>query len=117
MSRMLTLAVLYAATSAAHGASMADPTRPPGATAGDEGQSALSAPGAKLESVLIAPDRRIAIIGGQAFRVGEKYGEGRIVRITETEVVIRGPEASETLKLYPEVQKTPRRARERRSEK
>jgi MSHA biogenesis protein MshK len=97
----------------AHAAPFADPTRPPNAVQ-DEG--VLTTPsGPRLESVLIAPDRRIAVIDGQQVRLGGKYGEGQVVRITESEVVIRKAEGMETLKLFPEAEKRPRARSEKRA--
>jgi len=62
-----------------------------------------SAPmGPRLESVLIAPDRRIAVINGQQYSEGATFGEGRVLRISETEVVIRRAGRDEALKLYPQ---------------
>jgi len=87
------------------GAPFADPTRPPIA-AGAAGSS--GSPGApRLESVLIAPDRRIAVIDGQQVTLGARIAGGEVVRITETEVVIRGAERLETLKLFPESKRLP----------
>jgi MSHA biogenesis protein MshK len=99
------------AASLAHAAPFADPTRPPNVFS-EEGTAAAPA-GPRLESVLIAPDRRFAVISGQQVRLGGKYGEGQVVRITETEVVIRNGEATETLKLLPEAQKRPARSDKR----
>jgi MSHA biogenesis protein MshK len=90
----------------AHCAPFADPTRPPAAIEpGDLASSSLGAP--RLESVLIAPDRRVAVISGQQVTLGGKVGVGEVVRITETEVVIRGAEGLETLKLFPELKRPP----------
>jgi hypothetical protein len=47
-------------------------------------------------------------------KVGDKYGEGHVVRITESEVVLRAGETTETLKLFPAVDKKPRARREQR---
>ena len=98
------------AASLAHAAPFADPTRPPNVLSEEV---AATPAGPRLESVLIAPDRRLAVISGQQVRLGGKYGEGQVVRITETEVVIRNGEATESLRLLPEVQKQPARSDKR----
>ena len=98
----------------AHAAPFADPTRPPNAVGGEDDLAATPA-GPRLESVLIAPDRRIAVISGQQVRLGGRYGEGHVVRITESEVVIRKAEGVETLKLFPEAEKRPRARRDKRA--
>lgn len=102
----LLLAAYTIGAGAAPGVPFADPTRPPGPASQQEG-SAAPAEGPRLESVLIAPDRRLAVINGQQYRMGDRYGEGRIVRITESEVAVRNGEAVEVLKLFPGTQKRP----------
>jgi len=84
-----------------------DPTRPPAALLTEP---AGAAPGAKpassgLQSVLISAGRKSAIIGGQLVHVGGKYGEARVIRITESEVVLKTGSTTETLKLFPDVEK------------
>lgn len=79
-----------------------DPTRPAGeAAAGDE----VSA-GPVLQSVLISPGRRSAIISGERVTVGSRYGDAKVVRITESEVVLKSGNEVQTLKLFPAVGKT-----------
>src|SRR3954470_20325391 len=105
--RLIALILASAATPSSNAAPFADPTRPPNAVADPEGvPSAVEGP--RLESVLIAPDRRIAVISGQQYRTGDKYGEGRIVRITESAVTVRNGETTEILKLFPGIEKRPR---------
>lgn len=106
MSRIAAGLLWVLLAGAAHCAPFADPTRPPAAI--EPGDLASRSPGApRLESVLIAPDRRVAVISGQQVTLGGKVGVGEVVRITETEVVIRGAEGLETLKLLPELKRPP----------
>ena len=112
MSRILICVAGALLAWAAQGAPFADPMRPPDAGGPVPSGSSL---GPRLESVLIAPDRRIAVISGQQVRLGGKYGEGQVVRITESEVVIRNAEGMETLKLLPEAEKRPRARRDMRA--
>jgi MSHA biogenesis protein MshK len=114
MRRRAILLLGISAASLAHAAPFADPTRPPG-TLNDDGAAAATPAGPRLESVLIAPDRRVAVISGQQVRLGGKYGEGQVVRITESEVVIRHGEGTETLRLLPEAEKRPRARRDKRA--
>lgn len=84
-----------------------DPTRPP-ATAADSGtQQGNSMPeaGPELQSVLISPKRKVAIISGQSVMLGEKFGEARVIKITENEVVLRNGQDVQVLKLFPGIQK------------
>lgn len=103
MKRALPLA-LFLAASAAQGAPFADPFRPP-----REAQAPAEGAGAekkvltsRLESVLIAPDRRVAVIDGHQYLEGERIGNGRVLRISETEVVIRHSDRDEKLALFPD---------------
>jgi len=80
------------------GAPFPDPTRPPApASRGEQPTGG----GTQLESILIAPDRRIAVIDGQQVTVGARIPAGEIIRITESEVVVRGTEGERALKLFP----------------
>ena len=89
---------------------LTDPTRPPsGFNLAEAGaKAAESAPAALvLESVLIHPDVRSAIISGERVTLGQKIRGQRLVRIADTEVVLLDGGARRTLKLYPSVQKKP----------
>lgn len=85
-----------------------DPTRPPASLGVVESASAVaSTSGPELQSILISPTRRIAIINGQHLRQGDKFGEARVTRISESEVVLRNGSESQVLKLFPEIEKHP----------
>lgn len=90
---------------AAHAAPFADPTQPPARGAGE----AAASGGPRVESILIAPDRRLAVVNGQQVTVGSRIGAGTVVRISETEVVVRGSEGEQPLRLYPELAKKGRK--------
>jgi MSHA biogenesis protein MshK len=83
---------------------LTDPTRPPAALL-PEAAPASDASGPALQSILISPTRKLAIINGQTVRPGDKVGDARVVRITENEVVLRDGRQSQTLKLFPQIQK------------
>ena len=84
---------------------MADPTRPPGNVVMDS-QAAVDVSGPVLQSVLIPKKGRpVAVIGGQQVRLGENYGESRLVRLSEREAVLEGPSGTERLSLTPGVEK------------
>ena len=87
---------------------LTDPTRPP-ASIGVAGQGNVAAEtaatGTVLQSVLISSGRRVAVISGQNVRLGEKYGNARVVRITESEVVLKDGKETQVLKLFPDVEK------------
>jgi MSHA biogenesis protein MshK len=80
-----------------------DPTRPPDLAG--QAQTGAVPTGPVLQSVLISPQRRVAIISGKTLTVGEKFGEARVISITESEVILRNGKEIQTLKLFPDVQK------------
>ena len=83
---------------------LADPTRPP---AGVLAPEAAEASGPVLQSVLVPKrGKPLAVISGQQVRLGERYGERRLVKVTEREAVLEGPDGIERLRLTPGVEKT-----------
>jgi MSHA biogenesis protein MshK len=84
---------------------LADPTRPPNTVATPQGGEEQAAGGRQLQSVLLSGGRKLAVIDGNVVPLGGTLGDARVVRITETEVVLKTGEETETLKLYPGVDK------------
>jgi MSHA biogenesis protein MshK len=80
-----------------------DPTRPPAEFLSPAPGGPGAAPNSLLQSVKISGAERSAIIGGQTVKLGGKYGDARVVKITESEVVLRSASGTETLKMYPGV--------------
>ena len=67
----------------------------------------MAVSGPVLESVMIPKKGRpLAVISGQTVRVGENYGESRLVRLNEREAVLEGPAGVERLQLTPGIEKT-----------
>ena len=92
----------------AHADILRDPTRPPAALEmASQGSGADGDVGPKLQSVLISPSRRVAVVSGQTVTVGDKIGESQLVKISEGEVVLRNGKILQTLKLFPDVEKRP----------
>ena len=89
--------------SSTHSQELPDPTRPPASLnpAAAGGASATSAP--VLQSVKISPRRKSAIISGREVKLNGKFGHARVVKITETEVVLRNGRNIQKLKLFPDV--------------
>lgn len=108
LTAMIPLALVLA-VSAVRAETLPDPTRPPAflfAPADGDGPPAeASGGGLILQSVLIAPNRRSAIIGGRTLEVGDRFGDFTLMRVSEGEVQLRGPKGSRTLKLFPAVTK------------
>ena len=102
MKRLIAL-VLAAIPFASHGESLNDPMRPPVYQA----PVASGAPsGPVLQTIVIAKDRRYALISGERVPVGGAYGDAKVVRIAENEVTLRDATGGDTvLKLVPEIKK------------
>lgn len=95
--------LLLASTVLAEG----DPTRPPAAwqnTPAANGE--VVADPFRLQSVLW-PQRGkpVAIIGGQTVLLGGKVGEATLVKLSEHDAVLQGPEGITRLYLTPDVEK------------
>lgn len=90
----------------AYAAELIDPTRPP-ASALVEGNATAQQTTAEpvLQSILISPRRKEAIISGQTVKVGDGVGEAKVVKITEDEVVLRSGKDLQTLKVFPGIEK------------
>jgi MSHA biogenesis protein MshK len=101
------LGVLLAGAAAAQSAPLSDPTRPPSA-AEPVGEAAAPA-GPRLQSVLISPARRVAVIDGRTVGLGGKFGAATLEAVTESAVVLKYPDRRETLRLNPGVDKRERR--------
>lgn len=108
---LLVFVAFLAANRLAIGQNLADPTRPPVVSEPVSQQEATAPTGPQLQSVLISPTRRVAIISGQNVMLGEKFGDARVVKITENEVVLRNGQDVQVLKLFPDVQKNTKTGR------
>lgn len=86
---------------------LADPTRPAGVAASQPAahHEQISA-NAQVQSILISPQRRVAIVNGESVQAGDMLGDAKVVRITENEVVLRTGSEIRILKMYPGVEKT-----------
>lgn len=82
---------------------LADPTRPSTMQVSPAGAEAVTGP--VLQSILMAPNRHIAIISGQAVALNGKYGDQTLIRMSETEVVLRNGKELQILKLFPDFNK------------
>lgn len=101
------LTVALAAAPAFSQSLLADPTRPPSGYAQDGDFPAAVVSGPVLESVVIPKKGKpLAVISGRQVRLGEYYGESRLVRVNEREAVLDGPAGIERLPLTPGIEKT-----------
>jgi hypothetical protein len=90
---LLPLAVAHAALD-----DLPDPTRPGGWSRGGE---AAPSGALVLQSVLVAPGRREAIIDGQRLVVGDRIRDHEVIEIRTSEVVLRRAGREIVLKLLP----------------
>jgi MSHA biogenesis protein MshK len=82
-----------------------DPTRIPAEiSAPPAAGGEAAAPDSGLQSVIIAPGRRVAIINGRTVELGGKYGDARLIEVNENSVVLRGPQGKQVLTLFPGVE-------------
>lgn len=101
------LSALVAATAVAQTAPLVDPTRPPGT--GAEAEAVAGPAAARLQSVLISPTRRVAVISGKSVALGAKFGDATVESINESAVVLKYADRRETLQLIPGMDKRERR--------
>jgi MSHA biogenesis protein MshK len=83
---------------------LSDPTRPPSMLMEPSTTNEVIA-GPVLQSILIAPGRHVAIISGQTVTLNGKYGDQTVIKMSETEVVLRNGKELQTLKLFPDFEK------------
>ena len=90
-------------------AQVQDPTRPPAALVVPEpGAAAASPVESGLQTVIMRPGgKSAAVINGQYVEVGGKVGDRRVVRISESEVVLKGESGREVLRMTPAIDKMP----------
>jgi len=93
------LALLPAVTSAQIAT---DPTRPATGFVAEVPEGAVAN---QLQSVMISPTRKAAIINGVVVELGQKYGDAVLMRVGEDEVVLKSGDSQQVLKLHPAVEK------------
>lgn len=92
-------------------AQAADPTRPPNeftggnTTSSSDLQPAFNGQGLVLQSVLMSAKRQRAQISGQTIPLGGRIGDAKLIKITETYVVLQGAQGTQTLELTPGIRK------------
>ncbi|HMJ50082.1 MAG TPA: hypothetical protein VK440_05920 [Burkholderiales bacterium] len=83
-----------------------DPTRPPMVVEGPPSSGAFAS-SLVLQSVFISPRLKVAIINGEPVKLGDSYGSAKVVKISESGVVLDTDGKLQTLKLFPSVEKKP----------
>jgi MSHA biogenesis protein MshK len=103
MKLLLALFLGMATAGPAAAQAMSDPTRPPGGLA--DASEAVGTGGPVLQSVMLSPSRKVAVISGEMVVLGGRYGSSRLVRLTETEAVLKNGADVTVLRLHPQVVK------------
>ncbi len=98
--------VLVAGCGVARAQLLSDPTRPPGIPL-SEGAAEASTAVPRLQSILISPMRKLAVINGQTVPLGGRIGDATLLAISETSVTLRRGAHLEILRLLPDVAKKP----------
>lgn len=103
------LLMLTALAGVADVAALNDPTRPPTRSLSTKLPGGAAVPVARLEltSILVAPERRVAIINGRAVQVGESIGDYRVVDIQFEAVTVKNNSRLIPLTLQGGVMKKP----------
>ena len=105
-SLTLCFALFVAGATPAMAQALVDPTQPPMALAPQApAVEGVASPVQQLQSVIISPTRKAAIINGVVVELGGKYGDAVLTKVGEDEVVLSGDGSRQVLKLYPAVEK------------
>ena len=87
---------------------VADPTQPPAVWGNISTDTAVAdeTSGLRLQSVMIPQrGRSVAVIGGVTVPLGGRFGEAKLIRLSEREAVLEGPDGVTHLYLTPNVDK------------
>jgi len=88
-------------------AQVQDPTRPAGTLLMPEGGAAAAAESGVQTVILRRGGRSAAVINGQYVEVGGMLGDRRVLKISESEVVLKGESGREVIKVTPAIEKMP----------
>jgi len=80
---------------------LTDPTKPPAEISIQADASPAEA--ALLQSIIISPLRRAAILNGQTVELGGKIGDVTLIEVNESGVVLQGTGGRQVLTLFPNV--------------
>ncbi|TXI90267.1 MAG: MSHA biogenesis protein MshK [Burkholderiaceae bacterium] len=104
MKHVVSSIYLMALTSLVSAQEFKDPTRPAISTNQQAGESELEHVPV-LQSILISPTRKFAVIDGKTVRLHAKFGDQVLVKLSETEAVLKRGREVQVLKLFPGVEK------------
>ena len=96
------LALLCAAPFTALAQALPDPTKPPAEISAPVSEVATPKDSG-LQSIIISPARRAAIINGETVELGAKLGDATLIEISEGHVVLESAQGRQVLTLFPGV--------------
>ena len=105
--KMFSATLLLCLAQAAAAETLPDPTRPSidlgssGAGGAGDAVPAEAAPG--LQSIIISPQYRAAIINGETVSLGGRSGDSRLVEVRENSVVLENAHGRRVMELFPRV--------------
>jgi MSHA biogenesis protein MshK len=104
---MLLTAMLLYVPQIAGADALPDPTRPSIDLNAGAGSAADVVPvevaTQGLQSIIISPNYRAAIISGETVRLGDKTGDSRLVEVRESSVVLQNAQGRRVVELFPKV--------------
>lgn len=95
------ICVVTASTAAAQ--TLRDPTRPPSVASARGGAGRIEQSAWILQSVLISPERRYAIINGEVVKLGGSIAGAELVAVAEERVTLRTQDGLRIVHLFPDV--------------
>jgi MSHA biogenesis protein MshK len=102
--RMLPAAMLLCMSQFAAAESLPDPTLPAIDLNGSGTDTVIIETAPKgLQSTIISPQYRAAIINGETVNLGGKYGDSKLVEVHESSVVLQNAQGRRVLELFPKV--------------
>ena len=109
MMRRALIGIVFAGMAAGTAlAQVPDPTRPAAAVMSPEAGGAAMPVESGVQTVILRPGgKSAAVINGQHVSVGDKLGDKRVQKISESEVVLKGASGREVIKVTPAIQKVP----------
>jgi MSHA biogenesis protein MshK len=71
-----------------------DPTQPPASLNSELSENEPMVSGPILQSIMIGPHTRVAIINGEKVMLGKKYQQATLIKLDENKAVLRNPDMS-----------------------
>ncbi len=105
--RSLLIALLLCSPFTAEAESLPDPTRPAinlrMGVGGETEAGEVVEPPRGLQTIIISPEYRAAIINGETVHLGGKSGDSTLVEVRESSVVLQNAQGRRVLELFPKV--------------